>query len=146
MKIIQRYYNKGYDVEVLILENGLLPIIAYHGKLLKPFLKKSNTRLQYPIVNIPHHGLQYCHRIVAFACLNIKQYHAMRKAKPNECIVIDHKNGNTLDYKPENLRFLYNSKNVQKDDGYMQPLTHKQCLLLKLNPVKYLNPEWFAEN
>lgn len=145
MKIIETNYNKGYDVEICILDNYLPPIIKYKGKVLKPFLKQSNTKWMYPMVNIPEHGIQYCHILVANSIKQklFKKY-KLKKDFPNETIVVDHINGNVLDYSPKNLQFLTNSQNVIKSQtikNYMKPITKRQAELLKLE----LNSEWFLE-
>lgn len=120
-KVFKIYYNKGYDCYVYITGNNL-PIITYNKKVLKPFIRKSNTRLVYPAVNIGG-KIQYCHRIVAFACLDMKSYYTMLKeCKDKDKIVVDHFNGNTLDYHIDNLHFMYHKDNIKFHDGYMKPV------------------------
>lgn len=138
MKVIKIYYNKGYDVEILVLNYNLPPVIKYHGKTLKPFLKKSNSKWRYPMVNVPDHGVQYCHILVAHSIpkIFINKYN-LKNEFPSETIIVDHKNGNTLDYSPNNLQFLTNSQNVLKagecGENYMNPITKRQAKILKFN-------------
>lgn len=146
MKILNKLYNKCYDVDIYIVDFEKPPIIKYHGKTLMPYLKKSNSKWQYPIVNIPNHGEQYCHRLIAFASnQKLIQYYKLKKMYPNETIIVDHINGNTLDYSYSNIQFLTNSQNVLKaskmGENYMIPVSMKQAEILKLE----LNPDWFLE-
>ena len=122
------YYNKGYDCEVWVSPDLALPVIKYKERVLLPYLRASKT-LMYPIVNIPNHGEQYCHLIVAFSILGTRQYMAI-KGKTNNKVVVDHKDGNVLNYNYNNLRYLFNKDNVKKRDGFMRPLTKKQYDLL----------------
>lgn len=150
MKIQKIFHNKNYDVDICVVDFNKLPVIMYHGKILKPYLRKSNSKWQYPMINIPNHGEQYCHRLIAYASKQkLVQYYKLKNSFPNETIIVDHINGNTLDYSYHNLQFLTNSQNVlkatKKGENYMSPVSYKQCILLKLDPMKYLNPEWFIE-
>lgn len=111
-------YNKGYDIYIdYNNNNNELPKIYYKGKLLKPYLKRSNTHLQYPIVRIPNHGENYVHLIIAFSYLNYKDKIKLSKYGR---VVVDHIDGNTLNYKPENLRYLLHKDNIKLNNGYMK--------------------------
>lgn len=128
------YYNKYYDIKVVWEDENDLPILKHQNKILKPYLLKSNTKWSYPIVNTIK-GREYCHRIVAFAC-KMKQYNYFRYNNPGSKIVVDHINGNVLDYRPTNLQFTTNSINVlksQKIQNKMNPINNEQAKQLKLN-------------
>lgn len=116
-KIYKVYYNAGYELEIcVIIDQSELPLFLYKGKTLKPFYKKSNTKWSYPMVNIDG-KINYCHRIVAYSCLNDREYAMMHIKNKDAEIVVDHINGNIEDYRPMNLQYLYNSDNTKKDNN-----------------------------
>lgn len=141
------YYNEMFNIDVVVDDSNLsLPIFKNHdtGKVYKPFLKRSNTGLMYPMINLNNykdkeHKLVYCHRIVAYTCLpktNLKACISRLNKQDGSYYVVDHKSGNTLDYRPENLRFLTNSENVKHVCDYMRAVTDEQIYQLGLHKLK----------
>ena len=138
------YYNDKFNLNIIVESESSLPIFkdVKTDQILKPFLKESNTELMYPMINIKG-KLIYCHRIVAYSCLpktNLIACIKRLKSQDGKYYVVDHKNGNTLDYRPQNLRFLTNSENVKHAVDYMQPVNikqYKQLQLWKFNKNNY---------
>lgn len=131
-----KVYNSKYNLDIEIASNEAIPIFINHDtkEVYKPFLKHTNTKLVYPLINI-NNELVYCHKIIAYSFLSKKEYNACFKRllkQGGRYIVVDHKNGNTLDYRPQNLRYLTNSDNIKINIDYMQPLNEQQYKELKL--------------
>ena len=102
-------YNKGYDVYV-VNDDGVI-FILYKGQILQQYVRKSNTGRQYYIVNIPDHGEQYVHKLVAYAFYPDKYAGLAQKGiKP----VVDHIDNNPFNNNPNNLQWVTRSENANR--------------------------------
>lgn len=106
-------YNMYYDVDVIINDDDT-PAIMYNGKVLKQYLKKSNTGRNYYIVDVPKHGEQYVHRLVAYTYLKDKYIYKRRIYGIHERLVVDHINENSHDNRLSNLNWLTHGQNIKK--------------------------------
>lgn len=109
--------NKRYNVIIIVIDD-LQPIIldAATGKRLKPFLRVSNTGLRYPALELYDHlkgkwDKPYVHRMVCYS------YNLKGEYDPTK--VVDHINGDVLNYHPSNLRYLTRSDNAKNLVGNM---------------------------
>lgn len=130
-------FNKKYNLQI-IWDGENLPILidlTTHKEVI-PFIRKSNTKLQYPCIMI-NGVIEYVHKIIKYSFEGYKTY------KPG--YVVDHINRNTFDYRPSNLRYLSRSDNAFNVGSVMDGNAVKRAKIdIREDMIKYIKVKGIA--